>query len=302
MKKYFLYILLLLFITYPVYGQSFRPSYKQGYARSASESIRPNLWKGLVFAQKYSLGVTGTTTTRDVSAVKNHGTMNGSMTIDDWVISGNLRMPGYALNLDGGNDHISIPDRDVFDSLGGTEFLTFCIWVKITALPASGESAFFSKQDDYEVSLEPSGEFGLRTYGANTITGSPIVSTGKWVFLVLVWHIGVDATFYINSVFQKTSVISDTSPANSNVFAIGLGDSASSTRYLNSIIDNSCVYIRKLLLSEISDMYKFPNAMFQLRDAVLVKPPAAPPSEELQVIIISKLMNNYFKGFEFLYN
>ena len=77
-----------------------RPSYHQNFARYAGESKRPNLWRGLVGCWKPSLGVTGITTLRDVSGFANHGTMNGSMTIDDWVISGNPKLPGYALDFD----------------------------------------------------------------------------------------------------------------------------------------------------------------------------------------------------------
>ena len=112
MKK-ILIIILFILIPLQVFGQSLLPSYKQGYARNASVSKRPNLWKGLVFSQKYSLGVTGITTTRDISGFKNHGTMNGSMTLDDWVISGNPRLPGYALDFEGTDDFVeisSVPD------------------------------------------------------------------------------------------------------------------------------------------------------------------------------------------------
>ena len=79
-----------------------RPTHSR-FARG-SLSKRPNLWKGLVGCWKPSLGVTGINTLRDVSGFGNHGTMNGSMTIDDWVIGGNPRLPVYAIELDGSND------------------------------------------------------------------------------------------------------------------------------------------------------------------------------------------------------
>ncbi len=57
------------------FGDGPRPSYHQGYARHAGESLYPSLWQGLVGAWVPALGPTGTAILRDVSGRNNHGTM-----------------------------------------------------------------------------------------------------------------------------------------------------------------------------------------------------------------------------------
>ena len=89
-----------------------RPSYHQGYARNASESENPGSWLGLVGAWAPALGPTGSTL-RDVSGNNNHGTLTDMDPATDWVISGNPRLPGWALDFDGSNDYIDIPSFNV---------------------------------------------------------------------------------------------------------------------------------------------------------------------------------------------
>ena len=82
-----------------------QPTYQQGFARSASESAYPSLWKGLVGAWAMGLGPTGIATLRDVSGNQNHGTIKGSMTSTDSVVSDGR----YALDFDGTDDGIDLP-------------------------------------------------------------------------------------------------------------------------------------------------------------------------------------------------
>ncbi len=67
-----------------------QPTWKQGFARSASESAHPQLWPRLG-AWAPGLGPTGIEgdLLRDVSGNNNHFTLDGgisAMTADDWVI------------------------------------------------------------------------------------------------------------------------------------------------------------------------------------------------------------------------
>ena len=87
----------------PVWTPQHRPSYKQGYARSAAEAANPGLWKGLVFAGMTSLGPTGLTL-RDISGRKNHGTLTNNPT---WVKTNK----GWALDFDGNGASVAVYDR-----------------------------------------------------------------------------------------------------------------------------------------------------------------------------------------------
>jgi hypothetical protein len=77
-----------------------------GYARNASESAYPNLWRGLAGWWCPSINPRGGNRLFDLSPNQNHGTLV-SMANDDWVVSGGQG----ALDFDAANDFVSIPIR-----------------------------------------------------------------------------------------------------------------------------------------------------------------------------------------------
>lgn len=99
------------------------PSFQQGFARSIGESAFPDLWRGLVGLWAPEAGYQGITTLKDFSGYGNHGTLNGSMTNSDWLIGKN----GYALDFDGTDDYIRIPDSP---SLRFVTYGTIMTWLK----------------------------------------------------------------------------------------------------------------------------------------------------------------------------
>ena len=70
----------------PVWTPQHTPSYKQGFARCAAESDKPDLWTGLPGLWMPSLGVTGDTL-RDISGYGNHGTLTNMDPATDWVMT-----------------------------------------------------------------------------------------------------------------------------------------------------------------------------------------------------------------------
>jgi hypothetical protein len=92
-----------------------------GYARNASESAYPNLWRGLVGWWCPSINPRGGNRLFDLSPYQNHGTLT-NMTSDDWVVSGGAG----ALDFDGSDDGIRI--KNSFTSTYGT--LSF--WIRTT--------------------------------------------------------------------------------------------------------------------------------------------------------------------------
>jgi len=90
--------------------QRSRPSYTQGFARSAAESAYPNLWNGLVGAWIPPLGPTGLTV-RDVSGWGNQGTLTDMDPATAWAKT----EKGWALDFDGAArlDSVDIMDPAV---------------------------------------------------------------------------------------------------------------------------------------------------------------------------------------------
>ena len=107
-----------------------KPSYATGYARNASESANPNLWKGLVGAWMPSFGVTGNTL-RDVSANGNDGTLTNMDAASDWVATSK----GLALDFDGVNDYVL--SESIKHDVGTGDF-SWSVWFYPTAGKVSG--------------------------------------------------------------------------------------------------------------------------------------------------------------------
>ena len=104
-----------------------KPSFSTGYAKNASESANPNLWKGLVGAWMPSFGVTGNTL-KDVSGNGNDGTLiwNGTTGMNpaqSW--SGSLK--GIVNDFDGINDAIQVDDDDSLSFGNGSSDYPFTI-------------------------------------------------------------------------------------------------------------------------------------------------------------------------------
>lgn len=120
MKRIIPFLILLIFVVIPAYGQGVNPSFKQGYARSASQSANPHLWRGLVGAWVPELGVTGNTI-HDVSGRRNPATNNGAA----WT-----PLQGWTLDYEGGTDNITIPISNTLNFSDGTNDSPFsvCYW------------------------------------------------------------------------------------------------------------------------------------------------------------------------------
>jgi len=79
-----------------------KPSYATGYAKNASQSAHPELWRGCVFAAAPCLGPTGLTL-RDWSGFQSHGTLTNMSAGSDWVLSGGK----WSLDFDGSDDYVN---------------------------------------------------------------------------------------------------------------------------------------------------------------------------------------------------
>lgn len=249
------------------------PSFRQGFARG-SLSQRPNLWKGLVGCWKPSLGVTGMELI-DVSGWHNHGTLI-NMTLDDWAISGNPKLPGYALDFDGVDDYVEIADSDI---LTPSTALSIFVWVNANAWNATSDGLVFKYNGG---DSQRSWSMGMAATGKLQITLSSTVSpfngiqrrsttamgTGDWFAVGFVFDgNSTSLRLYENGVELGTTDIIGSVPSslanNTRPVFIGYNDL---TDYFNGTIGDVRIYNRALSASEIWDIYQRSNAMFEFAD------------------------------------
>jgi len=158
--------------------------------------------------------------------------------------------PGNALNFDGVNDYVSIPDAN---SLDLTSSYTIEAWIKPTSFSASAGivSKYHSDNSNgYLLRLAGTAPYtGINFDGLETATG--ILEAGKWYHIAAVKS-GSTRTLYINGVavsMPNGSAI--TTAANTDVLAIGV-DYLASPRYFNGSIDEVRIWNTARTASEIT--------------------------------------------------
>ncbi|HDY68146.1 hypothetical protein LCGC14_1610550 [marine sediment metagenome] len=270
-KLLFLFLLLTVFITNQVIAQDIRPSFNQGYARNALESKIPHLWKGIVGHWVPSLGVTGIKTLRDISGRRNHGTLESTMTLADWVIGGlsHRTLPsGYSLDYDGDDDFTSLDSAKIPNLVRGS----ICLWINPTV--ADGNDYIFDLQIPRITLLYFSSQrIIFDTVGVQVNTSSLAVQT---LFLCATWNSDNEERFiYVDAVERASDTTAfDTSATPAGTVRIGARFSTA-TNFFNGAIGDVILYNRVLSPSEILEMYQNPSAMLELRRPVLAKAPPA---------------------------
>jgi len=106
------------------------PSFTQGYARNKAESAFPQLWDGLIGMWVPFLGPSSAIL-RDMNGYGNDGVLTSMDPATDWVVGGNPRLPGYALNFDDTEgEYVAIGDNDYL--ISGEPF-SILWWEKVNA-------------------------------------------------------------------------------------------------------------------------------------------------------------------------
>src|SRR3989338_7022784 len=117
-----------------IYNRALSPTEVTALYNSGSAKIQ-TVSQGLVGSWQFSEGAG--TSTADTSPSGNTGTLTGfalSGSTSNWVQG--RTGSGYALNFDGSNDYVSIPDSTLWDF--GTGNFTMSLWAKIVAYDTSG--------------------------------------------------------------------------------------------------------------------------------------------------------------------
>ena len=248
---------------------NFRPSYAQGFARSAGESVNPHLWKGLVGLWAPSLGQTGSKLF-DWSGFGNNGTLTNMDPGTDWVTG----RDGYALDFDGTNDRIDLPN--VYDNASNPQTTAF--WIKPDSLLVAVRGYILSGVDGggglgviYGINSIVNGDLELVAITSGDALYSRTVAAltlNEWQHIVIVW----DGTLTAANIkhYRNAVLIAHNGDQNgTGAVAAQTGDWVIGGRVTddNRNLDGQLAMVkhwnRILTLTEIQQLYTDPYAMFR---------------------------------------
>lgn len=229
---------------------------------------------------------------RDISGYGNDGTLTNMAPASDWVISGDPRLPGYALDFDGTNDFVQV-GQDLYESDNKG---TITAWAKVDSLHSTVRRTVFSSSDAsipnnfLEFGFGESGISGKLfvhhyTSGGgnnNFVNGSSIPSLGQWYFVALVSD-GSSWKMYLDGIEESSYTIVAGSnngrwfndlDAGVHDVRIARRERSIETYHFDGSIADVRVYNRALTPNEIQSLYEDPLLEFQRRRRVYFVPTA----------------------------
>jgi hypothetical protein len=229
-------------------------SQQTGYARNASESAYPNLWRGLVVWWLPSVNPRGGNRLFDLSPFRNHGTLT-NMANDDWVVSGGA----LSLDFDGVNDNVRVPfARPAFP-------FTITCWALTTSDTTNEYSLILcrSTADDGQFSILWGGAIaGDYIYARQEPdTGGGLVAarsqnaftTNKWTHVVAIFRSNTYRQIYVDGVAGIEDTTNVATPSVDRL-AIGRFDRLNPGGAFLGQIDDARVYSRELTPPEIRQL------------------------------------------------
>ncbi|MCP4642914.1 MAG: hypothetical protein GY851_20880, partial [bacterium] len=164
-----------------------------------------------------------------------------------------------ALQFDGVDDHVSIPNSALINQLEND--LTVMAWIRpdgLSGLRRIAASARANGADGFGFGTNDTGlrfqSFDVQQYDTTTVT----LSSGVWQHVAAVMHADNSVTFYVNGVPKET--VSGSTPINPDVdddFLIGMttvSGSATPTQHFGGLIDEVHVFTRALTSGEIGGL------------------------------------------------
>ncbi len=251
---------------------SIQPSYKQGYARSASESANPGLWKGLQGLWHPGLGPTGLTL-RDVSGRRNHGTFTNMDPATDWVMT----EKGYVLDYGAAiNERVDL-GTTTFVSKSSPWSVAALVWLDSypNAFPGIVRFKVDDNAQNWRLNFSNNGAYQPITFGAQSgfgryrwdATGSA-GPTNQWVHIVVTYNGTGAATIGNYNLYLDGLSVGLTT-------AGGFGNDAATSAIgiqadleWDGKIGGVGVWSRVLTPSEIQLLYVDPDAIVRLRRRV----------------------------------
>ncbi len=254
-----------------IFAQQTRPSFGQGFARSAGESAYPGLWKGLVGAWVPSLGVTGITL-HDVSLRKNNGTLTNGPT---WVVNEGQQ----ALQFDTSASTYVDLGINAYD-LGIRRHATFSMWCKADdEVDQRHILSDWNTSQGFAVRFSTASTIVFFVYPNNhRITVTPVVPPGVMYHIVAVMD-GANMRLYLDGEFLATTTLGEDIGDSASTIKIGVrGDLDSpTTKGFEGPIWEVGIYNRALTATEIRHLFNLGRgAPFRLaRNLALLSVPAA---------------------------
>lgn len=244
-------------------SNNIRPSYRQGFARTAGESKYPNLWKGIAGIWAPFLGATGNKLL-DWGGKHNTGTVNGAT----WV-------PGKALDFDGVNDYL---EADSVTSQLNTGSIAFVICFIPTDTISSGHgevvllgvSKFpggtqFEDRIFLDFDSQNDGKMRLLYEEANGGTQQVFSTTDTWIagreYCIIIQCGDGGARISVDGILENSSANTDC-PTVLNNFEVGRRPDTGGA-YIKCRIGYVYVYNRVLSASEEKQLYWNLYAFFQ---------------------------------------
>ena len=239
-----------------------KPSYATGYARNASESANPNLWKGLVGAWMPSFGVTGETL-RDVSGNGNDGTLTNMDAASDWVATSK----GLALDFDGSNDRVEVDDQELRFARYGTDGLSISTWFYKTK--NSGYQDLVTNRDahgqfHYILYIHITGQT-LQLHGLAQYKSTYVPPLNQWTHVVATVQNNIYSLYADGRLVQGPIAYDYRTPSvQPKKLQIGGYVNAGLTyEPFGGSIQNTFIHNRALSPTEIKQLYLNPSAPFE---------------------------------------
>lgn len=188
--------------------------------RTVSE-IQANMHKELAGSEAnllayYNMSNGSGTSLTDNSTNSHTGTLNNTPA---WKTSGALAGPDLALDFDGSNDHVTIPDDNALDL---TNTFTIEAWVNPDVVSAGVYGRMLAKSNAFALGFNNS-VIRFTTYNVKDYDLSYTIPTGTWTHIALSLDGNNDAIFYVNGI--NVGEITGTSPASTNTNPLILGTS-----------------------------------------------------------------------------
>lgn len=176
---------------------------------------------------------------------------------------------GQALQFDGTDDAVVVPDADDLLDIGTRDF-TLMAWVKGNAMAAGdvivgksnggGASATYGFHFSAYDTLQPTLHFATAGTALAKIQAATSLADGSWYHVV----VAVDrddssnTKMYINGTADTTSVsnLASNTGAIANTAALSIGAESDGGFYWDGAIDDARIYTRRLTAEEIAEVYR----------------------------------------------
>lgn len=235
-----------------------KPSYKSEFARNASESIRPHLWRGKVLHYEPALGPTGDTMF-DLAPYRVHGDMTAFNLANAWVVD----QRGYGIVHADGSDFI---DTGV-ERIGGTglfadenESFTVALWFYQPTGGVSGtligRAGGTSATRTFQIYTSGATDLIVRLRGDTTQLGAVVLDV--WHHVVIVWDKVEPGWANVDGLLASAAVnISPEAEETGQRIIIGARTNGTAFHF-NGTIGSVRIWDRALTPNEARELYDYP--------------------------------------------